>query len=99
MIEKVFLLLIKSRTSLLAETTKSVPSNKLQEASLINAKLGRTRDERKADTAKLKAMVNHWSQQMSAAVNSEASRNITRKASKMVDIAKITQRDASAAID
>ena len=36
---------------------------------------------------------------MSAAVNREVSRNITRKASKMIDKANITQRDASAAID
>ena len=36
---------------------------------------------------------------MPVAVNREASRNITRKASKMVDKASITQRDASAAID
>ena len=35
---------------------------------------------------------------MSAAVSREASRNITRKASKMVDKAN-NQRDASAAID
>ena len=51
------------------------------------------------DSTKLKAMVKHWSQQMSAAVNREASRNITCKASKMVDKANITQRNASAAID
>ena len=36
---------------------------------------------------------------MPVAVNREASRNITRKASKMVDKANITQKDASAAID
>ena len=39
----------------------------------------------KVDSIKLKAMVKHWSQQMSAAVNREASRNVTRKASQMVD--------------
>ena len=44
-------------------------------------------------------MAKHWLQQMSAAVNREASRNITSKASKKVDKANITQRDASAAID
>ena len=48
---------------------------------------------------KRKAMVKDWSQQMSAAVNRETSRNITRKASKMVDKANITQRNASAAIE
>ena len=37
-------------------------------------------------------MVKHWSQQMSAAVNREASRNVTRKAS-------LAQRCASATID
>ena len=36
---------------------------------------------------------------MPVAVNREASRNITRKASKMVEKANITQRDASAAFD
>ena len=51
------------------------------------------------DSTKLKAIVKHWSQQMSAAVNREASRNITCKASKMVDKANITQRNASAATD
>ena len=44
-------------------------------------------------------MVKHWSQQISAAINREASRNITRKASQMVDNANATQRQASAAID
>ena len=44
-------------------------------------------------------MVKHWSQQMSATINGEASRNITRKASQMVDKANSTQRQASAAID
>ena len=44
-------------------------------------------------------MVKHWSQQMSAAVNGEASRNVTRKASQMVDTASIAQRSASATID
>ena len=51
------------------------------------------------DSIKLKAMVNHWSQQMSAAVNREASRNVTRKASQMVDKASLAQRCASATID
>lgn len=46
------------------------------------------------DSAKLKSMMKHWSQQMSAAINREASRNITRKASHMVDSA-----NASAATD
>ena len=41
---------------------------------------------------KRKAMVKDWSQQMSAAINREASRNITRKASQMVDNANTTQR-------
>ena len=36
---------------------------------------------------------------MSATINGEASRNITRKASQMVDKANSTQRQASAAID
>ena len=36
---------------------------------------------------------------MSAAINREASSNITRKASQMVDKANITQRNVSAAID
>ena len=36
---------------------------------------------------------------MSAATNREASRNITRKASQMVDNANATQRQASAAIN
>ena len=40
----------------------------------------------------------HWSQQMSAAINGEASRNITRKASKMVDNANTAQRHVSAGI-
>ena len=44
-------------------------------------------------------MVKHWSQQMSAAVNREASRNVTRKASQMVDKASFVQRHASEAID
>ena len=44
-------------------------------------------------------MVKHWSQQMSAAVNREASRNVTRKASQMVDKASLAQRCASATID
>ena len=44
-------------------------------------------------------MVKHWSQQMSAAVNREASRNVVRKASQMVDKASLAQRSASAAID
>ena len=45
-------------------------------------------------------MVKHWSQQMSAAVNREASRNVTRKASQMVDKATFVQRHhASEAID
>ena len=47
------------------------------------------------DSTKLKAMVKHWSQQMSAAVNREASRNITREASQMVDKANSTQRQQS----
>ena len=51
------------------------------------------------DSTKLKAIVKHWSLQMSAAINREASRNITRKASQMVDNANATQRQASAAID
>ena len=53
----------------------------------------------KVDSIKLKAMVKHWSQQMSAAVNREASRNVTRKASQMVDKASFVQRHASEAID
>ena len=36
---------------------------------------------------------------MSVAVNGEASRNVTRKASQMVDTASIAQRSASATID
>ena len=44
---------------------------------------------------KRKAMVKDWSQQMSAAINREASRNITRKASQMVDNANITMRNVS----
>ena len=45
------------------------------------------------DSNKLfEAMVKDWSQQMSAAINREASRNITRKASQMVDKANTTQR-------
>ena len=51
------------------------------------------------DSTKLKAMVKHWSQQMSAAVSREAGRNVTRKASQMVDTASIAQRSASATID
>ena len=51
------------------------------------------------DPTKLKAMVKHWSQQMSAAVNREASRNVTRKASQMVDKASLAQRCVSATID
>ena len=35
----------------------------------------------KVDSIKLKAMVKHWSQQMSAAGNRDASRNATQKAS------------------
>ena len=50
------------------------------------------------DSTKLKVIVKHWSQQMSAAINREASRNIIRKASQMVN-ANATQRQASAAID
>ena len=38
-------------------------------------------------------------QQMSAAVNREASRNVSRKASQMVDKASLAQRRASATID
>ena len=52
-----------------------------------------------ADSTKLKAMVKHWSQQMSAAVNRETSRNVARKASQMVDKASLAQRSASATID
>ena len=48
---------------------------------------------------KLKAMVKHWSQQMSAAVNREASRNVIRKASQMIDKASHDQRSASAAFN
>ena len=44
-------------------------------------------------------MVRHWSQQISAAVNREVSRNVTRKASQMVDKASLAQRRASATID
>jgi hypothetical protein len=44
-------------------------------------------------------MVKHWSQQMSAAVNREASRNVTRKASQMVDKTSLAQSSASATID
>ena len=44
-------------------------------------------------------MVKHWSQQMSAAVNREVSRNVTRKASHMVDKASLAQRCASATIN
>ena len=44
-------------------------------------------------------MVKHWSQQMSAVINREASRNITREASQMVDYANAAQRQASAAIN
>ena len=46
-------------------------------------------------------MAKHWSQQMSAAVNSnrEASRNVTRKASQMVDKASLAQRCVSVTID
>ena len=51
------------------------------------------------DPTKLKAMVKHWSQQISAAVNREASRNVVRKASQMIDKASLAQRSASAAID
>ena len=51
------------------------------------------------DPIKLKASVKHWSQQMSAAINREACRNITRKASQMEDKASLAQRRASAAID
>ena len=51
------------------------------------------------DPTKLKAMVKHWSQQMSAANNREASRNVNRKASQMVDKASLAQRSASATID
>ena len=51
------------------------------------------------DPIKLKASVKHWSQQMSAAINREASRNITRKASQMEYKASLAQRRASAAID
>ena len=43
----------------------------------------------KVDSIKLKAMVKYWSQQMSAAVNREASRNVTREASQMVDKASL----------
>ena len=45
------------------------------------------------DPIKLKAMVKHWSQQMSAAVNREASRNVVRKASQMEDKASLAQRN------
>ena len=48
---------------------------------------------------KRKAMVKDCSQQMSAAINREASRNIARKASQMVDNVNIIQRQASATID
>ena len=51
------------------------------------------------DPTKLKAMVKHWSQQMSAAVNREASRNVIRKASQMTDKASYDQRSASAAFN
>ena len=51
------------------------------------------------DPIKLKAMVKHWSQQMSAAVNREASRNVIRKASQMIDKASHDQRSASAAFN
>ena len=51
------------------------------------------------DPIKLKAMVKHWSEQMSAAVSREASRNLVRKASQMIDKASLAQRNASAAID
>ena len=45
-------------------------------------------------------MVKHWSQQMSAAViNREASRNVIRKASQMLDKASHDQRNASAAFN
>ena len=53
----------------------------------------------KVDSIKPKAMVKHWSQQISAAVNREASRNVTRKASQMVDKASFAQRHASTTID
>ena len=43
-------------------------------------------------------MVKHWSQQKSVAVDREASRNVTRKASQMVDKASLAQRCASATI-
>ena len=43
-------------------------------------------------------MVKHYSQQMSA-VSWEASRNVTRKTSQMVDKASLAQRNASATID
>ena len=52
----------------------------------------------KEDSTKLKAMVKRWLQQMSAAINGEASRNITRKAGQMVDNANATQRQASVVI-
>ena len=48
---------------------------------------------------KVDSTVKHWSQQMSAAVNREASRNVTRKASHMVDKASLAQKSASATID
>ena len=51
------------------------------------------------DPIKLKAMVKHCSQQMSAAVNREASRNVIRKASQMLDKASHDQRNASAAFN
>ena len=44
-------------------------------------------------------MVKHWYNKMSAAINREASRIITREASQMVDNASIIQRQASATID
>ena len=44
-------------------------------------------------------MVKHWSQQISADVNREANRIITRKASQMMHRANTTQRHVSAGID
>ena len=51
------------------------------------------------DPIKLKATVKHWLQQMSAAVNREASRSVIRKASQITDKLSFDQISASAAIE
>ena len=91
--------LLRKRNGISIQNSIAAARKKELEKKLKNRRLKLQIADGQEDSTKLKAMVKHWSQQMSAGINREASRNIIRKASQMVDNANATQRQASTAVD